>query len=187
MDTNEKKELRRAIRAQIEALAPAEKAASDAAMLARFLESPEFARAETILLFYGVGIEPETAQLFAPLWQQGKRLLLPATLPERQMEARLVIGLPQLEPDHMGIPTPLERCPTVPREDIDLILVPAMCYDRQGYRLGQGGGYYDRYLADYKGVTLGLCRDALLQDKLPTQPHDLPVQVLLTETQRLVP
>jgi len=66
--------------------------------------------------------------------------------------------------------------------EIDLILVPALCYDRRRFRLGQGGGYYDRYLANYRGRTVGLCRDLVLQDALPREATDLPVGLVLTES-----
>ena len=56
-----------------------------------------------------------------------------------------------------------------------MVLVPAVCYDRSRFRLGQGGGYYDRYLSGYGGATVGLCRDALLLERVPRERHDLPV------------
>ena len=64
----------------------------------------------------------------------------------------------------------------------DLLIVPALCFDRQGYRLGQGGGYYDRYLEKYDGVfTAGLCRAALLMDAVPREEHDRRVDCVVTE------
>ena len=65
------------------------------------------------------------------------------------------------------------------------MLVPAVCYDRRGYRLGFGGGYYDRWLADFSGVRVGLCRGAVLQDRVPTEAHDARVDILLTEEESL--
>lgn len=187
VEKEEKALLRQEIRKKTAALPLADKTASDKDLLARFLAEPAVERAETILLFYGVGIEPETAGLFAPLWKRGKRLLLPCCLPQRQMLARVVTDLAQTVPDRMGIPTPTQDCVPLERTEIDLILVPALCYDRQGYRLGQGGGYYDRYLADYHGTTLGLCRRALLQDAVPREAHDLPVERVIAEEETLVP
>ena len=68
--------------------------------------------------------------------------------------------------------------------DIDLILVPGAAFDHQGCRVGLGGGYYDRLLADLPKSTLriGLIYDAWLLDRVPTQPHDQPVDMILTET-----
>ena len=70
-------------------------------------------------------------------------------------------------------------------EDIDLVLVPAVCYDRRGYRLGFGGGYYDRWLEHFSGSRVGLCRTAILQEEVPIEAHDTKVQVLITEEEIL--
>ena len=64
-------------------------------------------------------------------------------------------------------------------------LVPGLCYDREGYRLGFGGGYYDRWLAGCSGWKVGLCRAALLQDRLPRGPYDIPVDLVVTEEECL--
>ncbi len=58
------------------------------------------------------------------------------------------------------------------------------CADRRGFRLGFGGGYYDRWLSGFSGFTVGLCRDCVLQDRVPTEDHDCRVDLLLTETRR---
>ena len=84
-----------------------------------------------------------------------------------------------------GIREPDPGCPLVEREEIDLILVPAVCYDRQGYRLGFGGGYYDRWLTDSTAFRVGMCRTAVLQDHVPVEAHDTRVDVLLTERESL--
>lgn len=59
--------------------------------------------------------------------------------------------------------------------------MPAVCYDRRGYRLGFGGGYYDRWLEHFAGFRVGLCRKAVLQDRVPTEAHDSRVDLLITE------
>lgn len=154
-------------------------------LLQRFLELPWTTEADTLLLFYGAGAEPDTGHLLLELWRQRKRVLLPKCLPGRAMEARLVRGEDDLWPGTFGIPEPLDACPTVDKGEIDLILVPALCYDLSCRRLGQGGGYYDRYLADYGGRTVGLCRERLLQKELPVEEHDRAVDLVLTEKRRL--
>lgn len=163
----------------------AERRRSDVILLQRFLELPWTAEADTLLLFYGVGAEPDTGHLLLELWRQRKRVLLPKCLPGRAMEARLVRGEDDLQPGAFGIPEPLDACPTVDKREIDLILVPALCYDLSCRRLGQGGGYYDRYLSDYGGRTVGLCRERLLQKELPVEEHDRAVDLVLTEKRRL--
>lgn len=183
--TGAKAALRTVIRAQAAAMTTAERRRSDVILLQRFLKLPWTAEADTLLLFYGVGSEPDTGHLLLELWRQGKRVLLPKCLTERAMEARLVRGVDDLRPGTFGIPEPLDACPTVGKGEIDLILVPALCYDLSRRRLGQGGGYYDRYLADYGGRTVGLCRERLLQKALPVEEHDRAVDLVLTEKRRL--
>ena len=183
--TGAKAALRTVIRAQAAAMTTAERRRSDVVLLQRFLELPWTAEADTLLLFYGVGSEPDTGHLLLELWRQRKRVLLPKCLPGRAMEARLVRGEDDLWPGTFGIPEPLDACPTVDKGEIDLILVPALCYDLSCRRLGQGGGYYDRYLADYGGRTVGLCRERLLQKELPVEGHDRAVDLVLTEKRRL--
>ena len=161
-----------------------ERRQEDEALLAAFLAAPETERAQTIFLFYGVGTEPDTSRLLDPLLRRGKRLALPRMLPGRRMQARLYCPDRPLVPHRFGIPEPDEACPILAPEEIDLVLVPALCYDRRGIRLGMGGGYYDRWLADFSGPTLGLCREALLQDRLPAEPHDRPVDAVLTPAAR---
>lgn len=149
-----------------------------------FLTLPEVAQADTILVFYGVGREPDTRPVIRTLLERGKRVALPKCLPGRQMQARAVSGLDKLTPGSFRIPEPGEDCPVVDREEIDLILVPNLCCDRQGHRLGHGGGYYDRYLAGYSGLTVALCPAAWLQEQLPAEEFDIPVELVLTETRQ---
>ena len=131
--------------------------------------------------------EPETGRLVQALTARGKRVGLPRMLPEHRMEVRLYDPAIPLRCVSFGIQEPGEDCPLIAREEIDLILVPAVCYDRRGYRLGFGGGYYDRWLAGFSGVRVGLCRGRVLQEALPREDHDLPVDLVVTETECLSP
>ena len=122
------------------------------ALVEAFLALPKVEQADTVMLFYGVGRELDTTPLLEALLAQGKRVCYPVCLPERQMQARAVSGPEQLVPGKFGIPAPGEDCPLVPQREIDAVLVPCLLCDRQGYRLGYGGGYYDRWLADFQGI-----------------------------------
>ena len=148
-----------------------------------FLALPEVEAARTVLLFYGVDWEPDTRGVMEELLRRGKTVAMPRCLPGRRMEARLVAGPGDLRPRAFGIPEPGEDCPAAERGMMDLILVPNLCCDRRGYRLGRGAGYYDRYLAGYAGVTAALCPADRLQEELPRDGYDLPVDLVLTETQ----
>lgn len=176
----EKAAFRAELRAREQRIPEAERLESDRMLCERFLALPQVARAETLLLFAGMGAEVDTRPVLARLARRGKTVLLPRCLPGSEMEARRWV------PGHLvrhryGMLEPDAGCARVEKAGIDLILVPALCYDRQGFRMGRGGGFYDRYLADYSGFTVGLCRDALLCEAVPRQAWDRRVDLVLTE------
>ena len=179
--TAEKAALRRRARACLEGLSPRQRRESDDALFARFLSLPQTEGADTLLLYHGMGAEPDTARLFPALWARGKRLCLPRCLPGGGMEARLIRPDSALVPHRFGMLEPGTDCPLVDRADIGLILAPGLAFDRAGGRLGQGGGYYDRYLAEFSGFTAGLCRAPLLAERIPREGHDRPVELVVTE------
>ncbi len=162
-----------------------EKARSDALLLQRFLALPRLEECSSLLLYYGVGQEPDTSPLLDRLFSRGKTLFLPRCLPGGQMEACRYRGTEHLVLNSFGIPEPDGDCPVVSRKELSLILVPGLCFDKNGFRLGHGGGYYDRYLSGFNGLTVALCRDPLLFPILPREAHDRPVDILLTETKSL--
>lgn len=176
----DKAALRQEIRRREQALTEAERLESDALLRRGFLNHPQVARAETVLLFAGMGLEVDTRPLLEQLEGQGKRICLPRCLPGHAMEARRYDSA-RLVRHRYGMLEPDLSCPVVDKAQIDLILVPGLCFDRHCCRLGRGGGFYDRYLADFPGFTLGLCRRALLCDAVPVEPWDRPVDAVLTE------
>lgn len=182
----EKKALRLWVREKLASRTEEQLRASDRALFAAFLALPQVQRADTLFLFWGIpGREPETQSLVRRLTAMGKRVGLPRMLPGGELEIRrFVPGLPMV-PASFGIQEPSAQAPLLAAEDIRLALIPAVCYDRQGFRLGYGGGYYDRWLARFAGETVGLCRECLLQQRLPREAHDLPVQTVLTERRRI--
>ena len=155
--------------------------AQDKALFKAFIKLDGVLRARTVMVFWGIDPEPETAGLISALLASGKQVALPRCLDNREMEARLYRGQ-RLVRNRLGIPEPGEDCPVIAKEEIDAVLVPALCYDRQGFRLGRGAGYYDRWLAGYEGLSVGMCYRELLQEQLPREDHDLPVRTLLTIT-----
>lgn len=179
--TAEKAALRRRVRAYLEGLSPRQRRESDDALFARFLSLPQVEAADTLLLYHGMGAEPDTARLFPALWARGKRLCLPRCLPGHGMEARLIRPDSALVPHRLGMLEPGEDCPPVDKSALDLVLVPGLAFDRSGGRLGQGGGFYDRFLAGFSGFTAALCRSALLLEHVPREGHDLGVDLVITE------
>ena len=151
------------------------------ALFERFLALPQVEQADTVLVFYGTGREPNTVPLIQALLEKGKRVALPVVLPHRGMEARQVLDVDQLIPNRFGIPEPDGSCPVIDKRDIAVALIPHLMVDREGYRLGWGGGYYDRWLTDFPGFTVCICRPGRLADHVPREDFDVPVKLVLIE------
>lgn len=147
----------------------------------RFLALPQVEEADTVLVFYGTGREPDTVPLIRALLERGKRVALPVVLPHRGMEARQVLDPDNLIPNRYGIPEPDDASPVIPKDQIAVALIPHLMVDRDGYRLGWGGGYYDRWLVDYSGFTVCVCRHGRLVDHMPREEFDIPVKLVLFE------
>lgn len=149
-------------------------------LLEKFLNLSQVEGADTVMIFCGVGREPDTMPLLERLLERGKRVAYPACLPGRGMEARAVTSAGQLVPGTFGIPAPGKDCPLVDKGEIGVALVPCLMCDREGYRLGYGGGYYDRWLADFEGFTVCVCPRERMTDHLPRDRFDVPVKLVLT-------
>ena len=68
------------------------------------------------------------------------------------------------------------------QEEIDLVVVPGIAFDRRGHRIGFGGGFYDRFLANVQVVKVGLCYDDLILQEIPNEPHDVPMDIVVAQT-----
>lgn len=178
----EKTLLRVSIRKELTAMPTAKMQASDAALFEKLLALPEVAQAKTISLFWGItGLEPDTSRLAPQLLVDGKRICLPRIISDFGMELREYTPDCPMARTSFGILEPTIECPLVEKHEVDLVIVPALCYDRKGFRLGYGAGHYDRWLSDYTGHTVGMCREISLQDEVPVEAHDKPVQIIVTE------
>lgn len=183
--TSDKARLRRLVRKFAASLSDEYVALSDGGIFSNLISLPEYEDARSVLLFYSMGNEPDTHGLIRRCLFDGKTTALPVSYENGIMKARTIMPLFELGRDMWGIPAPTEDCPEIGKEDIDLIIVPGVTFARDGYRLGQGGGYYDRYLAGYEGFTVGLARSRMLTEHVPTDEHDMPVSCVVTENEIL--
>lgn len=179
--TEQKARLRRTIREQVAAMTAEERRESDGALLRRFLSLPELALSDTVLLFWGMGAEPDTRELISNLTARDKTVGLPRCLPGGELEFRQYRGEDAMTVHLYGMREPDLACPVISPQKAQLALIPAVCYDENCLRLGRGGGFYDRFLAGYSGFTVGLCRGRLLQKQCPAEPHDRWVELVVTE------
>ncbi len=145
------------------------------------LSLPEYRAAVTVLAFASTDREPDMWPFLVQVLRDGKRLALPVCTAPGVMECRAVTDLGQLHPGRYGIPAPREGSPLVLPADIDLAVVPCVTCDREGRRLGHGGGYYDRFLAAYQGAAVCVCPETLLRESVPAEPWDIAVPLVSTE------
>ena len=179
----EKAALRVHIWAKLAEMTPEEIECSDAALFENFLSLPEVEEAKVVFAFWGIpGKEPNTRLLIEKLLERGKVVGLPRMLPGRQMEVRRYDPAIPMVKAAFGIEEPSTDCAVIPKEEIDFVLTPAVAYDVNGYRMGFGGGYYDRWLPGFAGKTAGLCRDKVLQQSVPVEPHDAQVDAVVTDS-----
>lgn len=183
MDTIQRQKdiLRRELANAERALTPAEKSASAAAILHHVVNTTVYHRARTVFAFVGRGDEIDTLPLLRRVLVDGKRLCVPLCTAPGIMEFREVTDLSVLRPGAYRILEPPAEAPLVASTDIDLAIVPCAGASPNGRRLGRGGGYYDRFLAEYAGETLLLCRQALLRPDIPWEAHDILIPAVITE------
>ena len=177
----EKQRLRRTIRALEESLSPRYLEESGRTIAARLLAMPEYRAAGTVFCFAGFGREVDTRPILEDALSAGEVLCLPLCVGSGQMELRQVSGLARLSPGAFGIPEPPADSPAAQVDEVDFAILPCVTCDHAGRRLGRGGGYYDRFLARYRGGTVLLCREKLIREEIPVEPHDFPVPWVLTE------
>lgn len=178
----QKQAARRAARQQLAQISPQEFSAIGAAMWQTLQAQPAWQNAESVFCFVGALHEPDTMPILQGALSAGKQLLVPRIAGPGQMQLVPLQSLEQLQPGAFGILEPGQALPAVPAgSGVQLAVLPCLAAARSGARLGHGGGYYDRFLANYSGRRLILCPEALLAQSLPTGPLDEPAQAVLTE------
>ena len=178
----QKQAARRAARQQLAQISPQEFSAIGAAMWQTLQAQPAWQSAESVFCFVGALHEPDTMPILQGALSAGKQLLVPRIAGPGQMQLVPLQSLEQLQPGTFGSLEPGQALSAVPAgSGVQLAVLPCLAATRSGARLGHGGGYYDRFLANYSGQRLILCPEALLAQSLPTGPLDEPAQAVLTE------
>lgn len=177
----EKQQLRRTMRALEAGLSARYKEESSRAIAGHLLAMPEYQEAGTVFCFVGTDREIDTRPILEDALAAGKRLCVPLCVGKGLMELRQVTDLRQLVPGAYGILEPPADSPLVSVDEVDFAVLPCLTCNHLGQRLGRGGGYYDRFLSHYRGGTVLLCREKLIREEIPLEPHDYPVPWVLTE------
>jgi 5-formyltetrahydrofolate cyclo-ligase len=180
-----KHKIRREIRLKFKAYSPLEKMGKSAIIRAKLFNEEDFKRARVVMFYVSLHDEVDTLVMIDEALKTGKRIAVPVILKE---EKRLIAGeihnrLEDLESQHFGIYQPRQdRVREIPLDDIDLIVVPGVAFDKKNIRLGRGHGYYDRFLSGLpkRTKTIGLAFDFQVLEDLPQDPHDVPVSKIIT-------
>jgi 5-formyltetrahydrofolate cyclo-ligase len=117
--------------------------------------------------------------------EQGKRVAVPVLEQgKKTMAHALIESLDVLVDGPWGLvqPDPAKATLLEKQEEIDLVVVPGIAFDRRGHRIGFGGGFYDRFLANLQVVKVGLCYDDLILQGIPNEPHDVPMDIVVAQT-----
>jgi 5-formyltetrahydrofolate cyclo-ligase len=139
------------------------------------IDSPEFINAQTVSTYISFNKEIDTFYLINKCFELNKTLCVPIVRGSEMVLSR-IDSLENLKRNKMGMLEP-ESIDEIPKNNVDLIIVPGLGFDKRGYRIGYGAGFYDRYLKDYRGHTAGLIFKELLIDFEPEE-FDIPVKRL---------
>ena len=178
-----KQQLRADSKAYRQSMKPQDKAERDARIRRRLQKMYQYPHARTILCYVSKEIEVDTFGIIEGALAAGKQVAVPRCIDgTRLMEFFLIRSMEDLEKGTFGVLEPIvEKCRKLTDFNRSICIVPALGYDLEGFRLGYGGGYYDRFLSGYKGVKVGAIYAGCVQQKLPRGKFDVPVDVLLTE------
>ena len=184
--TEAKKELRKKFKELRRSIPTENKSNMDTKMCNRFLYSRFFTEANTLLCYYPIKGEPDILPIIDRALKTGKKVAFPVCDREsKKMTFLSVTDLSQLEDGEYGIPAPTSRSPMISDFTKSVCIVPAMAYDSKFNRLGYGGGYYDRFLSSFGGISVLLIYSKLFCDELITDEYDCPVDVIITEKEEL--
>jgi 5-formyltetrahydrofolate cyclo-ligase len=173
--------LRRQLSAARARLPEAERAAAGRLLRDALLNLPETQMASAVAAYVSVGTEPDTRGLVFALWKRGTYVLLPVLRPDSDLDWASYEGPDSLAAGPRGLLEPAEpRRGVTAITSADLVIVPALAADRRGYRLGRGGGSYDRALARVGPavLTIALLYDGELLQELPAAAHDQAVRAV---------
>ncbi|MCT8139730.1 5-formyltetrahydrofolate cyclo-ligase [Anaerobacillus sp. CMMVII] len=150
----------------------------------KLFNSTEWSEAKTIGITISTGREVDTLAIIEEAWQTNKRVVVPKCYPQkRELKFYQINSFTEVEDSFYSLKEPIiSITKLVQKEDIDLVVVPGIIYDQRGYRIGYGGGYYDRFLSDYPNKTISLAFEMQIVEEVPAEEHDIAVEKLISNT-----
>ena len=174
----DKKSLRKLIRQQKAAMTEAEILQASQSLAKKFFQTEAYKNASTLYGYLPYNQEVRTIPILEQALSDGKRVAVPKMYGD-DMEFIYLDDLSAVAENSYGIPEPIADGP-VARDENALVLMPGLAFDKQGLRIGYGGGYYDRYLSNEPGHPLvALCYEFQMFERLETEEFDIPVDLVL--------
>ncbi|HWK23986.1 MAG TPA: 5-formyltetrahydrofolate cyclo-ligase [Ureibacillus sp.] len=183
----DKKFIRNQVRQSLQKIDSEQYKLSSLLIKERLLREPSILKGNTIAITISNKREVDTKEIIESLWGLKKKVVVPKCEPvDRSMNFYEIENFHQLENVYMDLQEPKpESSQLVKASQIDCIIVPGIVFDNKGYRVGYGGGYYDRYLTQFNGIMISLAFDIQLVMDVPKENYDIPVDLILTETKRI--
>lgn len=179
-----KKALRQELRQRLGLLTPEQLHERSVLACERLLETPEYARSETIMIYLSMPQEVDTTTIALRAWGDGKRVLAPKVSWEQRRMLPIEIRslTDDVRSDAMGLREPIDGMP-IPVREIELVIVPGLGFDERGNRLGRGRGFYDRFLShrDFRATAGGLAFEDQVVPDVPCDENDAKIDFLVTD------
>lgn len=174
----DKKTLRKQIREQKRAMTQLQIETASEKLVQMFLNTELYRNAKTIYGYLPYNQEVRTEPILQRALSDGKKVAVPKIYGD-EMKFIYLPDLSQVESGYAGIPEPIADEP-IGNDPTALVLMPGMAFTKEGYRIGYGGGYYDKFLAaEPNHPTIALCYDFQMVEQLPTEEFDVPVDLVL--------
>ena len=151
----------------------------EALLQEKLFHSDYWQNAKTVAVTLSLPWEVDTQAIITRAWYDNKSVVVPKILNHNMHFVPLTMDT-KLKKGQLAISEP-EQADAVAINTIDLVIVPGLAFDQRGARLGQGAGYYDRFLSQYTGHTIAIATSELFVDHVPTEPHDQFVQYVITK------
>lgn len=178
----DKKELRQQMKEKLARLTKPQYEHYSFLIAQTLFKDPDWIGANTIGITISNPPEVDTYQIIRKAWELGKTVVAPKCNPtDKTLQFRKLETFSQLESVFYGLYEPNEdNTKVISGQEIDLLLVPGLSFNSRGFRLGFGGGYYDRFLQQYQGKTVSLAFSIQVVEGIPVEEHDLPVAKIIT-------
>lgn len=178
----QKEELRAQSKAFLRSISKTDLNLQSALIADRISAMPEWDRAKTILGFVPGNHEPDINKLLREAISTGKRICLPQFNPIQTTYSAVLVSNPNTDliSGKYGVLEPKAGSEVIPFSEIDCVLVPGLAFDSTGGRLGRGGGWFDRMLAEIRGLRIGVAFSVQLVGNVPVESHDIRMDCLVT-------